>query len=538
MIGVAASIDDLWAAGEFFELFKTPWEPAVVGRKYAVVLSAGESIQGLQAQTFLVYHSSAISVDRETGTAVDVVNGPIAVGWQGTTIPIYGRAAIFAVAAGALQCGEGTLDHRVPRPEGLILRIGYDLFGEVKFLLTQGQPTSWAHIPTLDLHVELLRQFLFECGVSFLEIPPRPTGHDFTCCLTHDIDFCGIRRHIFDRTLLGFGLRASLGTLSDVLRRRRQLPEAFRNWRTLLSLPLVLLRLMPDFWRPFQDYASFERGRKATFFVVPFKNRPGVAPDGAISRRRAAPYQISEITDEVNDVALDGAELAVHGIDAWRDVEAGRAELSELTAVTGQNVVGIRMHWLYFSPETPARLEAAGFAYDSTWGYNDAVGYRAGTSQAFRPVGASTLLELPLTIMDSAMFYARRMFLTRSQASELCNAIVANARRFGGAVVVNWHDRSLAPERLWVEPYRDLLTELEKGGRTWFSTTTEAVTWFRWRRSIRFDQDASGATTVHGPAIPTGLPAARVAVQRSASAEHADCQEFCFDGSSALRLAL
>ena len=406
MIGVAASAEDLWAATEFFELFKTPWEIALPNKKYAVILSADGSIEGLQAETVLVYRASAQIVDREAGTAVEVVNGPTAATWLSTTLPIYGHAAVFHTNDGILKCCGGTLDYRVSSPGGRsILRIGYDLFREVHFLLTDGQPASWAHSPTLELHVELLRQFLLECGVSFVEIPPRPAGHEFICCLTHDIDFCGIRRHTFDRTLLGFGFRASLGTLIDVVRRTRPLSDAFRNWLACLSLPLVLLRLMPDFWRPFQDYSSFEKGRKTTFFLVPFKNKPGAAPDGTTSRRRAAPYQISEITAELNNVALEAAELAVHGIDAWRDVDAGCAELSELTAVTGQSVVGIRMHWLYFSAESALRLEAAGFAYDSTWGYNDAVGFRAGTSQVFKPVGASTLLELPLTIMDSAMFY-------------------------------------------------------------------------------------------------------------------------------------
>ena len=44
----------------------------------------------------------------------------------------------------------------------------------------------------------------------------------------------------------------------------------------LLSLPLVFLGLVPDFWRPFDDYARVEEGTRSTFFLVPFKGRPGV----------------------------------------------------------------------------------------------------------------------------------------------------------------------------------------------------------------------------------------------------------------------
>ena len=62
------------------------------------------------------------------------------------------------------------------------------------------------------------------------------------------------------------------------------------------------------------------------------------------------------------------------------------------------------------------------------------------------------------------------MELTSEAALQGCRRIVAYARRFGGTLVINWHDRSLAPERLWNRGYRDLLNEIETGGRVWFAT--------------------------------------------------------------------
>ena len=131
---------------------------------------------------------------------------------------------------------------------------------------------------------------------------------------------------------------------------------------------------------------------------------------------RGVPYGVGDIRQEVANARAARTEFALHGIDAWRDVESGRAEIAELTKVTGPQRVGVRMHWLYFSSESTRLLEAAGFDYDSTCGYNDAIGFKAGTSQAFRPLGHSSLMELPLSIMDSAMFYPGRMELTREAA--------------------------------------------------------------------------------------------------------------------------
>ena len=75
----------------------------------------------------------------------------------------------------------------------LLYRFGFDLFREVEHLLCSGQPVNHASIPTLDIHIELLRDCILSAGVPLVEIPPFPPGHRFVGCLTHDVDFVGIR---------------------------------------------------------------------------------------------------------------------------------------------------------------------------------------------------------------------------------------------------------------------------------------------------------------------------------------------------------
>jgi hypothetical protein len=420
MIGLSANAIDLQIAEEFFELFKTHWEWAIPGRKYRVVLSTHGDIENLDAEVFLIYGSGAVATDHQTAMPVEQVSGPAEIGWGCSTLPIYGQLALFEAGtdAGVLTSAGKTVDYRHRSGSRVVWRIGYDLFGEVRHLLTEGQPVSHATTPTLELHIALLRHVLLESGIPFVEIPPRPHGYDFICCLTHDVDFFGIRRHKFDRTLAGFVVRALVGSLTDLVRGRRPPADAAQNWLAVLSLPFVFLGLVPDFWRPFDDYAEVENGRRSTFFLVPFKGRPGASPDGSVDATRAVPYQVSEIRAELRTAAGRGAELAVHGINAWRDAAAGVAEMRELTSLTGQRTAGVRMHWLYFGADSPRQLETAGFAYDSTCGYNDAVGYRAGTSQAFRLPGTENLMELPLSIMDSALFYPRQMGLAHQDERE------------------------------------------------------------------------------------------------------------------------
>src|SRR5256886_15160697 len=74
---------------------------------------------------------------------------------------------------------------------------------------------------------------------------------------------------------------------------------------------------------------------------------------------------------------------------------------------------------------------------------------RSGTTQVFRPLGAKTLLELPLHIQDGALFYPKRLDLSESQAEQCCGELIENATRLGGVLTVLWHDRSHGPERFW-----------------------------------------------------------------------------------------
>ena len=168
-------------------------------------------------------------------------------------------------------------------------------------------------------------------------------------------------------------------------------------------------------------------------------------------------------------------------------LQKAEAELQRIREVTGRSEAGVRMHWLYYGEDSPKALEEAGLDYDSTFGYNDAVGFRAGTAQAFCPLQARGMLELPLIMQDTAMLYPGRMHLSEAEALDLCKQVIQCAAKSGGAVTVNWHTRSLSPERLWGEFYEKLLQEIRKH-RVWFGTAREIVTWFQNRRAIRFER--------------------------------------------------
>jgi hypothetical protein len=318
-------------------------------------------------------------------------------------------------------------------------------------------------------------------------------------CLTHDVDFVSIRQHRLDHTWWGFVYRATAGSLLRFLRGRATLRQLATNWAAVLGLPLVALGLRRDYWDQFERYADIEREFSSTFFLIPFKDTPGEKVGGPAPHRRATRYDILDVQEQVQALDRQGFEIGLHGIDAWHSAEKGRQELARIVQATGQTGVGVRMHWLRFDQDSPGVLEAIGCDYDSTCGYNDAIGYKAGTTQVFALPGTEGLLELPLHVQDTALFYSRRLGLSEGRAWEGCMALVETARRCGGVLTVLWHQRSLAPERLWGDFYGRLLQALREED-AWFATARQMVAWFRRRRAVQFE-----AVEVAGDALRVRL---------------------------------
>jgi hypothetical protein len=206
---------------------------------------------------------------------------------------------------------------------------------------------------------------------------------------------------------------------------------------------------------------------------------------------------VSDLPDWIGRLQRNGCEVGVHGIDSWQSIEKGKEERNRIGLVTGEPKVGIRMHWLLSEADTPRVLEQAGYDYDSTNGYNETPGYRAGTGQVYRPIGAESLLELPLHIQDGALFYPQRLDLPDSDAWEMCTTFIRHAQSNGGVLTLLWHDRSHGPERFWGDFYARLVSHL-RTLNVWFGTAGEVVEWFRARRLVTFgcSLDSTGAARV------------------------------------------
>ena len=187
-------------------------------------------------------------------------------------MPIYGAMATFPGCINCVLTEEATEEPAAvfeQRGEVTTLRVGYNIFAEVRFLLTAGQPACNAGMATLEIISHCLRNWITLSGIASVEIPPVPDGHNFIACLTHDIDHPAVRNHRFDHTMLGFLYRSTIGTLLSVCRGKKPVRALWKNWGAACMLPFVHLGIAKDFWRDFDRYLEIETGHGLDIFCNP-----------------------------------------------------------------------------------------------------------------------------------------------------------------------------------------------------------------------------------------------------------------------------
>src|SRR5262249_27772963 len=143
MIGVIARTSHHEAVREFFELFKTPWEFYSVGKPYTVIVDAEGATPSPAADVVFVYGSQPTEFDRERGWQPRTTHRSPMLSWNGQEMPLYRAVATLPPDGTAsqlvLEPSAQTVARVVRDGRRTVIRVGYDLFEEVRHLLTHGQ---------------------------------------------------------------------------------------------------------------------------------------------------------------------------------------------------------------------------------------------------------------------------------------------------------------------------------------------------------------------------------------------------------------
>ncbi len=328
-------------------------------------------------------------------------------------------------------------------------------------------PGSATCLDPLDPPLERLRMKL---GLE----PPRWLGARFAVALTHDVDV--------PWRWTRAGVRGAAGRLRRHARAREGGPAA-REARALVAVPLHKLRRTDPNWR-FERILRFERTRgiAATYFVLAGHNHPADGPAPAVYERLRP--QLIEL------LLTGGAEVGLHGSYlAAEDISILIEEKRRLEELAGE-VVGHRYHYLRVDPTANlASLPGLGIRYDSSLGFADAPGFRAGIAQPFRPWDFGSdrpleLVEIPLAVMDVTLAEDRYLGLSAAAAERWLLGLVDWAAENGGGFSVLWHTDRFDPGTSggWDRLYLRFIEAVHARGGVCLSAgalAEEATAWLR-----------------------------------------------------------
>ena len=247
---------------------------------------------------------------------------------------------------------------------------------------------------------------------------PRPSPGRLK--LSHDIDGVGLPR----------SLRSTVGHLYP-----RRIPRAF--WRDVLSLAGAG---EPAYLEAVRETARISRadGYDSAFY---WKGCARSAWDSGYDPEHP------QVRAVIEGLMQEGFEMGVHpAYDTFGAPERLEQEVSRLRRVLGSGPMGGRQHFLRWRPSTWRAWEKAGLSYDSSVGFADVMGFRAGTAVPYHPWlmeedRESTLLEIPLIVMDCTPITYMR--LGAADTLTAVEALVRRCEAVGGVFTLLWHNSSV-----------------------------------------------------------------------------------------------
>lgn len=312
--------------------------------------------------------------------------------------------------------------------------------------------TATSKVHRNDIGIPAVSAFLSSRGFT----PDYPENKRFAVCLTHDVE------ELYPP--LTHAIASALSQLSSA---------------DLKGLAATL------FWKnkgkEFSPYRNFDA-------VMALERKYGAISSFYFLAQRLDVlrfrYDVEDVENEIASIVDNGCEVGLHGgYYSYNNLRELSREKKRLEKVLGKAVTGCRNHYLRFKvPDTWELLAQAGFKYDTTFGYARALGFRNGMCHPFVPFNLRTnaqidILELPLIIMDGALFSNVRSF---SSAWEVSKRLIDVVERYNGVLTILWHNYVFCSPfwKKWTRLYEMILQYCSEKG-AWMTSGENMYVWWR-----------------------------------------------------------
>jgi hypothetical protein len=304
--------------------------------------------------------------------------------------------------------------------------------------------------------IDFNRPFVNECFAELermikLHFPHLKfgNGRGLQIDLSHDLDYLKktLQLRIKQTAFNGFNLVRTLGQPKNFFPQLKKTSNFLLESRTYWCF---------DFWKELEEKAN----QRSTFYV--YAN----AQVRSLKTWILDPsYNISSnarLVEKLKSMHSEGFEIGLHGsFNSAEDFDLLKMEKDQLEDALGLEVSKTRQHWLRYNEQVTPRSHSALFKFDSTIGWNDRMGFRAGIGSVYRPFDHENQkpfdhFVIPLLIMDSNIYdYG---------AGDIQNQIAKGAQLLSGLksvknahVSISWHPRTCSSDYNWHPAYEQYL---------------------------------------------------------------------------------
>jgi hypothetical protein len=304
--------------------------------------------------------------------------------------------------------------------------------------------------PVVDYYINLLFEHM---NLVSNEIISRkkiwPDEKKYAVCLSHDVDAVKIK------TIFRFLFRTYLNIMSD-----DKLKDKYLKFKELCKI----YGLKEDIFDNFNQWIEIESkyGFHSSFYFLSRKMF-----ESLISKDRRYSIKKRYLQRKIKEIHEKKWEVGLHGF-LTSDKNLSQEKIL-LESMLGSKIIGVRQHYLRISiPDTWDSYRGIGLKYDSSLGFADAFGFRAGTSYPFLPFNLKSekkidLLIIPLTIMDTCFLQSNSKNLFNEIMDKFIKFkdMVAN---FGGVMTLLWHQEYYNDYEypFFKESYREILSILNQ----------------------------------------------------------------------------
>lgn len=303
-------------------------------------------------------------------------------------------------------------------------------------------------------------------------VAPWPDGRRWAMAMTHDLDVVSLWP-VF--TALRAAELAGKGRL--------------RNLLSVLGSAAGSVAGNPV-WNAARHVLDVERrhGIRSTWFVITGSPTFRTMRAGDVTYVPESPA-VRRILDAVRDA---GHEVGLHGsFETWTHADRFEAQRERLARLTSRPVTGVRQHFLRMRPgRTHQAMRAAGFQYDSSYGYADRNGFRLGIADPLpvwdESLGRGLSIDaVPFVWMDRALSKYRGVEDPAAWIEDAL-ALARTCREMEGVWTGIWHPNLSAPLGFpGAEAAFDQLCTRLMADAPWAASLGEIVGWRRERRAAK-----------------------------------------------------